>query len=282
MIVAIGFIAVTELMNGKVLYRFELEKFTSFPILGELAYQKGADSIVIQKGKRTFIAEEFRRLRVSLPFLGIGPDAKKILVTSSIPGEGKSFISSNLAVSLSLTGKKVVLLDFDLNNPSLGHMFNKHEHPGVSNYLTGELPLEEIISKVPDYPNLFFIASGTLPDNPSELISSGRVKQLIDALENSFDFVVMDTAPVVPVTDAYLLSGYCNATLYVVRHKYTPKRMIKRLDENNKINTLTNPAIVFNGVKPRGFLSKNYGYGYGYGYVHDYKPSDKKTIKSIA
>ena len=279
---AIGIITLRELLNGKILYRQEVEAMTSFPILGEVAYQKGAPPIVIERGKRTFIAEEFRKLRVSLPFLGIGNGAKKIMVTSSIPGEGKSFIACNLAISLSLVGKKVVLVDLDLNNPSLNTIFGKRDDPGVSDYLSGKKEPEEIIKRLDDHPDLFFISTGALPDNPSELISNGRVKLLMDYLGNSFDFVVIDTPPVVPVTDAYLLSDYCDATLYVVRHNYTPKTMIKRLDESNKINSLTNPAIVFNGVKPRGFFNKNYGYGHGYGYVYDAKTYNKKKKESLA
>ncbi len=278
---AAGIIILREMLNGKISHRKELEAMTSFPILGEVAYQKGGTPIVIERGKRTFIAEEFRKLRVSLPFLGIGDGAKKILVTSSISGEGKSFIASNLAVSLSLTGKKVVLVDFDLNNPSLNNLLGTKDQPGVSDYLAGNNEPEDIIRRVDNHPDLFFVASGSSPDNPSELISHGRVKTLIEYLENSFDFVVMDTAPVVPVSDTYMLSGYCDATLYVVRHKFTPKTIIKRLDENNKINSLTNPAIVFNGVRPRGFFKKNYSYGYGYGYVNKSKKSGKKKKKSL-
>jgi Mrp family chromosome partitioning ATPase len=97
----------------------------------------------------------------------------------------------------------------------------------------------------------------------------------LDYLEQSFDFIVIDTPPVVPVTDSYLITPFCDATLYVVRHMYTPKIFIKRLDQNNEINSLKNAAIIFNGVKTRGFLKKNNGYGYGYGYVYDYKPANK-------
>jgi tyrosine-protein kinase Etk/Wzc len=275
-------INIRELLSGKVLYRKDLEGMTSFPILGEVAYQKEGEPIVIQKGKRTFIAEEFRKLRVSLPFLGISSSAKKILVTSSIPGEGKSFVASNLAVSIALTGKKVALVDLDLNNPSIGTIFGIRDGSGVTEYLKGEVEEGEFINPLDDYPNLFFIPTGSLPENPSELLSNGRVEKLIAYLEKAFDYVVIDTAPVVPVTDAYMVSNFVDATLYVVRHKYTPKAIVKRLDENNKVNPLTNPAIVFNGVKPRGFFGKNYGYGYGYGYVYDYKTTNKKSVKSFA
>ncbi|HVG13086.1 MAG TPA: polysaccharide biosynthesis tyrosine autokinase, partial [Flavisolibacter sp.] len=278
---AVLVISLKELLNGKVLYRQQLESLTSFPVLGEIAYQSGGEQIVIQKGKRTFIAEEFRKLRISLPFLGVGEKSNKILVTSSIPGEGKSFVAANLAVSLALTGKRVVLVDFDLNNPSIGKLFGKSGEPGVSEFLSGTQDPSEFISPLKEYTNLFFISSGQLPENPAELISGDRTLELLEYLDTAFDFVVIDTAPTVPVTDAYMLTAYCDATLYVVRHKYTPRAILKRLDENNKVNSLTNPAIVFNGVKPRGFFSKNYGYGYGYGYVYDNKQAGKKKSKSL-
>jgi Mrp family chromosome partitioning ATPase len=102
---------------------------------------------------------------------------------------------------------------------------------------------------------------------------------VFDYLDTHFDFVVIDTAPVVPITDAYLLSAYCNATLYVVRHKHTPKAIIKRLDQKNKINSLINPAIVFNGVRSRGFFNKKPGYGYGYEYVYEDSKAKTKSYR---
>jgi capsular exopolysaccharide synthesis family protein len=283
LILTIGVINAKELLNTKVLYRYELEKLSTFPVIGEIAYKKTDNPIVIEEGKRTFIAEEFRKVRLALSFLGIGEKSKKILVTSSIPGEGKSFIAANLAVSLALTGKKVVLVDLDLNNPSLGKVLNVDEEYGISDYLTGEKEPEEIIKRLAIHENLFFVPPGTLPSGPSELLMNGRVKDIISYLENIFDFVIIDTAPVLVVTDTYLLSDYCDATLYVVRHNYTPKMFIKRIAENNKINPLTNPAIIFNGLKSRG-LSKNH-YGYGYDYIYEYKQKPvkgKKAKKSIA
>ncbi|MBD0332073.1 MAG: polysaccharide biosynthesis tyrosine autokinase, partial [Chitinophagaceae bacterium] len=280
LLLSIGSISARDALNGKILYRQDLEKYTSFPILGEIAYQKTASPIVIEKGKRTFVAEEFRKIRMSLPYLGIGDKHKKVLVTSSIPGEGKSFVALNLAISLSLIGKKVVLIDADLNNPSLRNVFEFGYGPGVADYLTGEKEAEDIIKRVKENENLFFVPPGTIPESPSELLSNGKIKDLIDYLEMVFDYIVIDTAPVVPVTDAYMITNYCDATLYVVRHKYTPKMFIKRFDENNKINTLTNPGIIFNAVKPRGFVRNQYGYGYGYGYVYDYSP--KKDKRSYA
>jgi tyrosine-protein kinase Etk/Wzc len=109
-------------------------------------------------------------------------------------------------------------------------------------------------------------------------LANGRVQSLIDYLENNFDMVIIDTSPAVLVTDAYILSGMCDATLYVIRHNYTPKMLIKRIDETNQINPINNPAIVFNGVKTRGVFKNNYGYGYDY--VYGNKERGNKTKKA--
>ncbi len=155
-----AFIFIKEFLTGKVLYRHEIESLTSIPIIGEIAFDKSKDRIVIEKGTRSFIAEEFRKLRISLSFLGIDSSHKKILVTSSISGEGKSFISANLAVSLSLTGKKVVLVDMDLNNPTIDKILNVNREEGVTEFLEGEKDPEEIIKHVEGNENLFFISAG--------------------------------------------------------------------------------------------------------------------------
>ena len=278
LVFTIGLVVGRDVLNTKILYRNDLEKLTTFPIIGEIAYKKTKNPIVIREGKRTFIAEEFRKIRVALSFLGVGEKSKKILVTSSIPGEGKSFVAVNLAISLALTGKKVVLVDLDLNNPVLGRILDIGEDVGISDYLTDEKEPEEIIKRVDLNENLFFVPTGTLPDGPAELLSNGRIKDIISYLDNVFDFVIIDSAPVFAVTDTYLLSDYCDATLYVVRHNYTPKVLIKRLVETNKINPLINPAIIFNGIKPRGFFNSKHGYGYGY--VYDYKQKPVKSKKS--
>jgi tyrosine-protein kinase Etk/Wzc len=275
---SVAIITVRESLTGKVLYRHEVESRTAIPIIGEVAYEKSKNPLVVEAGKRSFIAEEFRKLRISLSFLGIDATHKKVLVTSSISGEGKSFIAANLAVSLSLTGKKVVIVDLDLNNPTISKILNVTQPEGITQYLTGEKEPEEIIKRLKAHDNLFFISAGSLPENPSELLANGRVKDIIDYLENIFDLVIIDTSPIVLVTDAYILSALCDATLYVIRHKYTPKILVKRIDESNRINPITNPAIIFNGVKVRGFFKNNYGYGYDY--VYGNKERGKKDKKS--
>lgn len=277
--VCIAFIGAKESFSRNILYRSEVEAFTSIPIIGEVAFNKSKKELVIQAKKRSFIAEEFRKIRVSLHFLGIDSNKKKILVTSSIPGEGKSFIAANLAISNALTGKKVVLVDLDLHNPGLGKIFEKENDPGVSDYLIGEKDPEEIITRVQGHENLFFVSAGNLQENPSELLVNSKIEYFIEYLKGAFDIIIMDTAPIVLVTDAYILSPYADATLFVVRHKFTPKILVKRIDDTIKINPLKNPAIIFNGVKVRGFFKNNYGYGYNY--VYGAKQKNIKKNKKI-
>lgn len=276
-----GFVTVKESLTGKVLYRREIEARTQIPIVGEIGFEKSKDPIVIASGTRSFIAEQFRKLRLSLTFLGINDDHKNILVTSSISGEGKSFVAANLSVSLTLTGKKVILVDADLNNPTQNKIFNKEAGAGLSEFLRGEKDTVEIIRRIGEYENLHFISAGAIPENPSELLQNGRVEELIQNLNQLFDVVVIDTSPMVLVTDGYMLTHLCDTTLYVVRHQYTPKVLVRRIDANNLINPIHNPAIVFNGVKQRGLLAANYGYGYGYDYIYGkQKPRRRIFAKS--
>lgn len=275
----IGFVSIKEFLNRKILFRSEIETLTKAPIIGEIILEKDKNPLVIQEGKRTFIAEQFRRIRTSLGHLGVTPDKKRILVTSSLSGEGKSFVALNLALSLAVANKKVVLVELDLANPSLSTKLNVNYEQGVSNYLWGECEPEEIIKRTTANENLFFLPSGPLPNNPSELLLNDRLKELLNYLDNIFDNIIIDSAPASLLSDAYVLSPLCNATLYVVKHKFTPKIYLERLDEENEINRLENLGIIFNGIKSRGFTKNGYGYGYGYGYIHNNNKKEKKPAR---
>jgi capsular exopolysaccharide synthesis family protein len=266
----VGFISLKGMLSRKILFRQEIENLTSFPIIGEVVQNESKDPVVIQEGKRTFIAEQFRRIRTSLAYLGVSHAGKKrVLVTSSLSGEGKSFVALNLALSLAMTGKKVILVELDLANPSLSKKLDVHYEQGVSDYLSGQCEPEEVIKRTTVNNNLFFLPCGSLPDNPSELIMNERLKELLTYLEDIFDHVIIDSAPATLLTDAHVLSPMCHATLYVVKHKFTPKVYLERLEQENAVNQLVNVGIIFNGIRSRGFTKNGYGYGYGYGYIHD-------------
>lgn len=275
-----AFIFGRESLSRKIMFRHEIENLTGLPIIGEIGIESSKNPIVISDGRKTFIAEQFRKLRMSLNYIGINSKHKKILVTSAVSGEGKSFVATNLALTLALTNKKVVLLDFDLNNPSITNKLKISDQKGITEYLMGESSIDEILQPTEINSNLFLVSTGKLPHNPTELIMNGKAEELLKHLDGSFDYVIIDTAPIMPVTDAYVLSQFCDATLYVVRHNFTPKVFIERLDANNKINRLNNLAIVFNGVTARGFGSSGYGYGYGYGYLYNDNDNRKRISYS--
>ena len=275
---ALGIAIITsmELFNSTILFRKEIETLTSFPVIGEIALEKSKSPIVIEDGNDNFIAEEFRLLRTSLHSFGGATKNKKILITSTISGEGKSFVAVNLAITLALSGKKVVLLEFDLKNPTLALKLNMNNAKGVADYLLDIAETDEIIRETA-HKNLYLISAGNLPRNPSELILRERTSDLLHYLKNNFDYVLVDSAPVGILSDGYVLSRHCDATIYVVRHGHTPKRMLEKLDLNNKINSLKNLVIVFNGVRERGFGR----YSYGYGYIHHQHLKKTKKIFNI-
>ncbi|MDB5008727.1 MAG: capsular exopolysaccharide family [Mucilaginibacter sp.] len=277
-LIGFGLVSARESLRNKIMYQKDIEDLTQLPVISEISAGTSKDPIVIGNRQRTLIAEQFRRLRTTLNYLGVGVggDKKKVLVTSGISGEGKSFVALNLAISLSLTGKRVVILDFDLNKPSLHNKLNVSKGIGITDYLEGKVNPESIIQSTAVNENLFFASAGNLSDSPLELITNNKPQELLTYLDGMFDFIIIDAAPVGPVSDAYILSPLCDATLYIVRHAYTPKVFVERLDKNNTLNKLTNAAIVFNDVSSRSVGS--YGYGYSYGYVYDSK-GDKKSDK---
>lgn len=278
---AMMFIGIREFFTARILYRKEIEEMTSVPVIAEISQDRMKRKIIVEPGKRTYGTEEFRKIRSSLSFLSINNNHRKLLITSSIKGEGKSFVSANLAISVASAGTKTVLVDMDFNNPTIHKIFKIKPARGVVDYLKDDDEIDSLIYKVEGYENLYYISSGTRIDGPSELLANGKVKKLIEYLDNKFDRVIIDTSPVVLITDAYLLSSLCDATLYVIRHQYTPKMIVKRIDENNVINPIHNPGIIFNGVKGRGVFRNSYGHGYGYGYVYDLDDDTKRSQITI-
>jgi len=261
-----GLVAGSSIFRNKVMFRSEIESRTKVPVISEInAGKKGVD-IVMEFGKRTVISEQFRRLRASV-FSKMDNTDKVLLMTSSISGEGKSFVAANLGFAAAISGKKTVLVELDLINPTLSKKINFTETAtGVTEVLKGTEILSNVIFPSGLDNNLFIIPSGSLPYNPSELIAGGALGSVIEELKRKFDLVIIDSAPVRLLSDAAMISQYCDGILFIVRHNYTPKNALKRLDEELKELGMSNVRIVFNGIKPRGFGVNRYGYGYGYGY----------------
>lgn len=192
------------------------------------------------------------------------------MITSSVSGEGKSFIASNLAVSLALTEKKVVLIELDLRKPRLGQIFNDNNILGISDYLKGKAGKEQIISRTKINENLFFISAGSAVTNPSELLLNIKLQELLAFLDKTYDYIIMETGPVNAVTDAFIVSNLCDATLFIIRHNFTSRDQITILKNNLKVREIKNPAIIFNGIKSVGFGK----YGAEYSYIDKGKRKD--------
>lgn len=265
-VLGMGLITIKEYMNGKVLYRSDLDSLTRIPVIAEIGFDKSEANVLERSGSRSFVQEQFRQLRSAYRHLGteeLGRD--KVMITSSIEGDGKSFIAANFAISLARSGKKVVIVGLDLYQPKIHEIFNTDIGVGISDWLLGNKELTDIIHSTP-IPGLSLITAGTFVETPNELLSGSRLKICLDVLAEYFDVVVIDTPPVRPVSDAFEIAQWCNLVLYVVRHDHTPKNVLQVLDHELKQHQIQHVQIVFNGVKRRGMGKYSYGYGYGYGF----------------
>ena len=286
----VGVIYLIGLTKFKLEGRADVEKLTSLPVVGDvpLADEK-TGSIAVFENKNNLMSETFRNVRTNLQFM-LENGKNVILVTSTISGEGKSFISANLAISLSLLGKKVVIVGLDIRKPGLNKVFNipKKEH-GITQYLTNTTAnLMDFVQPSDINKNLFILPGGTVPPNPTELLARGGLEKAIETLKANFDYVILDTAPVGMVTDTLLIGRVADLSVYVCRADYTHKAeftLINELAENNK---LPNLCIAVNGLDLNsrkygyyygyGKYGKYYGYGkrYGYGYGYGEKHGGKK------
>ena len=264
------------------MYRTDIEKLTNFPILGEIIYEKVKSPIVTENAERSFIVEQFRLIRTGLKHQVKPPgNIKRILITSCIKGDGKSFVSTNLAVSLARSGKKVALLELDLHQPRLSDIFEVPKQNGITDYLLGEAKEDEIIVPTTKHEKVFLLPAGHLIEDPSELLVNGRLEILFKYLDSIFDVLIIDTAPLKVLTDGLVIAPLCNLVLNVIRHNHTPKSHIELLDKDMKSYDIDNVAIIFNAVKNRGLGKYSYGYGHGYGYDirSSYEEYSKKNRK---
>ena len=249
-----------ELMNTKVQSKEDVASLTHVPLIAEVGASNSESTIVVSIDARTPVSEQFRNLRTNLNFF-LKENQKKVLVTSSMSGEGKSFCSINLAAILALTGKKVVVMEMDLRKPNLSNKFNLPNTIGYTNYITDtKIQSTDIIRPSGLLENLFIISSGPIPPNPSELLINNRIHDLMAELERDFDYVIMDAPPVGLVTDAQLLSVHADLTLYVVRQGYTFKDQVAIAEDIFITKKIKNMAILLNDAK----FHSSYGYGYGY------------------
>ncbi|MDT0556651.1 GumC family protein [Patiriisocius hiemis] len=277
----IGVIYGKDLFNTKVSNRKDITNvIPSFSIIGEIPRLKKGDSELVGVNDRSMLAEAFRILRTNLQYLFVNkPEGKKkIFVTSTIKGEGKTFVAFNLALTLALTGKKVVLVGADIRNPQL-HRYIKNKttsHKGLTEYIVDDsITANSLTIKSESYDNLDIILSGTIPPNPAELLMQDRTSQFFNELNDSYDYIIVDTAPSMLVTDTLLINKLADITLYVFRAGYTDKDLLEYCKDVTSQGKLTNVSGVLNNVDINNF---GYGNKYGYSYTTDKIPWYKRFL----
>ncbi len=274
-------IAILYLMNllrYKIGGRDDVEKLTELPILSDVAIAskqaKEDGEIVVKENRNNAMEEVFRGLRSNLLFT-LKEGEKVIVCTSSISGEGKTFISSNLAMSFAILGKKTIMIGLDIRKPRLQDVFGyEHRKEGITNLLKIENPsweqIKEQILPSNKHDNLSLLPAGAIPPNPTELLARKSLDNIINTLKEHFDYIIIDSAPVGLVTDTVSIARVSDATVFVCRADYTPKRDFDLINTLAKEGRLRNVSVVINGID---MSKKKYGYYYGYGhygYGHHY------------
>ncbi len=266
-------IVVRYLLHNTIISTEDVTKKTNAALLGIIPRYKEElerSQIVVTHDPKSTITEAFRGVRSNLQFISSTSGSKMLSTTSTIPGEGKTFVSLNLAAILSLLNKKVIILDFDMRKPRLDKIFKVDSYKGVSTILSGQTPFEECILES-GVPNLDFITSGPIPPNPSELILLPSLNLLLEDLKTKYDYVVVDTPPIGLVTDALEILRISDYPIYVVRAAYSNRGFVHNINRIISENKIKNLSVIINdygrGASGYGsYYGYSYGYGYGYGY----------------
>jgi tyrosine-protein kinase Etk/Wzc len=271
---SLSFIFIKDFLNDTIADRSQVEKITPVPVLGTINHARQADSssLVVSHKPKSAVAEAFRSIRTNLQYLASENDSKVVVVTSTVSGEGKTFFSVNMAAILAMSDKKVLLIGLDLRKPKIHQDFDVPSDAGISKILIGKATAEEVTYKT-KIANLEVLPSGPVPPNPSELIMSERMKNLIDELRTRYDYIIIDTPPVGLVTDALLAMKYADVNIFMLRQKKSKKEYIETVNKLYTDNSIRNLAIVLNDLRmgrSYGGYYNGYRYGgYGYGYYEE-------------
>jgi len=289
-LIPFGFVIVRDIFDDRIKDQRDLKKHFMIPQLGIVGFSEKDTNMVVLEHPKSAVAESFRSLRSAITYLASGKSTKKILVTSSVSGEGKTFTSLNLASVMALGSKKTVVVGGDLRRPKLAAYFGESDKIGLSTYLIGKAEADKIILKT-DYENLWFVPSGVIPPNPAELLQTPKLQEFLAYLESQFDVIIFDTPPMGLVSETIDLMRLFDINIYVVRQNYTVKDHLVMINDlfNNK--QVKNVYGVFNGITNSGYHYEGYNYGYGntylysqnnkymYNYYGDDLEEKRKTIK---
>ena len=262
-----------EVFNTKVQSKEDVEKLSTIPFIGGVGHKRANNNLEVLTAPKSSIAESFRALRSNLNYFVDQQEKSVFLITSSISGEGKTFTSINLASVFALSGKRTLIVGADMRKPKLFSDFNLTNETGLSTYLAGITHFESTVQKT-DHDCLDLISGGPVPPNPSELLLTKRMDDFIAEAKKRYDYVIIDTPPMAIVTDAFVLAGYADHILFLVRQNYTPKGLIRTVQDFYTSGKLKNISIVLNDIYRSG-PGYGYGYGYAYGYGYHYGSKNK-------
>ncbi len=237
--------------------------------------------LILNSGAKSTLAEAFRTLRTNVMFSNIDKSIKSVVITSAGPFEGKSTIASNFAIILAQVGSRVLIIDTDLRKPKIHKIFGLPNNIGLTNILAESLPWEEHIFSIEEQPNLYVMTGGPIPPNPAEIVGSGKIKDMVSAIKEKFDYIILDTPPVGIVTDAAIVSTYSDGVILVVSSGNVEIEAAQRAKElllNVKANVL---GTVLNKVPAKGSGYYKYNYYYAGGYYDDTEHKTKKKGRRI-
>ena len=274
-LLSVGWVTWKEQLGSTILFRTEIEAATSTPIAAEISDSQMKDYVVVDNFRKPQLTDQFMQMRAAIQLYGVHGKSI-VMVTSSNAGEGKTFVSANFAISITASDKKVLLLDLDFRNPRLSSLYNIATTAGAADVLLGTASLQETIRPTA-VQNLYLLSAGKQRENATTILMDRDLGGLLQRLRNTFDFIVIDTPPVNPVIDGYVISTFCDVTLFVMRHGNTPKAALEPFRLNGKVTTLKNLNIVFNGVRPRGMIKSVYPYGYGSSYEYGEAGTRKRS-----
>ena len=272
-------VVIIELLNNTVRSTKDIEKNSSFPLIGAIRHTKSSDPLIVSKNPRSAFTEMFRVIRTRVEFIVQRKTDIMILNTSTESGDGKTYFSINLASVYSLASKKTILVDMDIRKPSINQRFNIIQPNGVTNYLAGQCTLDEIILHLPKV-GFDILPAGSIPPNPGELIRSDKLAVMFEELRKMYEFIIVDSSPIGMVTDAYSLAHLSDVNLFVVRNDKTNKTFFKKLSNQLKIDNLPHVYTILNDVIDDGSRYskyKLYKYAYMYGYTYGYTSKNKKA-----
>ncbi len=273
LLIPVLIIVLLDFLNNKIIDKSDVEKATNIPLMGSISRNVLDEKVPVYESPKSPIAESFRQLKTNMQYFLVNSDKAVVMISSALSGEGKSFISANLSALFAKANKKTLLMGLDLRKPTVHARFNLSNEIGLSTYLINYNSVDEVIFPT-QVENLSVLPSGPVPPNPAELIELPKMEELILELKERYDFIILDTPPIAYVADSLLLPKFTDINLFVLRQNYSPKTVIKVIDDIYTSGKIKKMGIIINDVNQSTIYGLKRGYGFGYGYSFGYGYTD--------